>query len=298
MNLGYMYDLLEGKVKSWLEAGVKLLPNLITAIVTLLFFYFLARACKRLADKVLKKISKNQAVDDILEKIIFITVIAIGVFLALGILNLDKTVTSLLAGAGVIGLALGFAFQEIASNFVSGILIAFTEPYQVGDIVEVDNYTGEVIAIQIRTTSIMTFTGLEVIIPNKTMFTKDFTNYTTTPRRRVDLTVGISYGDNLDKVEQVVCKALENVEHRIKQEPIEFFYSEFAGSSINFDVRMWIEYPANGAYLKVKHQMIKNIKKAFDDNDITIPFPIRTLDFGIKGGEKLDSMLTSRETNQ
>ena len=147
--------------------------------------------------------------------------------------------------------------------------------------------------ITLRTTSITTFQGLEVIIPNKYMFTKPFINLTTTPTRRMDLSVGVSYGENLKYVEKITRKALEKIEERIKDREIEFYYEEFDSSSINFQVRIWIHYPANNSYLKAKHEAIIRIKEVFDENNITIPFPIRTLDFGIKGGLSLGETLLS-----
>lgn len=152
--------------------------------------------------------TRNKAVINLLRTITFVLVLAVGLFVSLGVLQLEKTVTSILAGAGVIGLALGFAFQEIASNFVSGIFIAFQGPYQIGDIVKIDSFFGEVSKISLRTTSILTFEGLEVLIPNKDMFTKPFINYTKSPDRRLDLSVSVSYGDDLDLVERVIKKAL------------------------------------------------------------------------------------------
>lgn len=279
--------LISDKLSSWIENGVALLPNIVSAVFVTILFFVIAKILKKLSRNLLSKVSSNKAVDQIIQKIIFLSVFSIGIFLALGILNLDKTVTSLLAGAGVLGLALGFAFQEIASNFVSGILIAFTEPYQHGDIVEVDDHIGEVTAIKIRTTTLTTFNGLEVIIPNKTMFTNDFINYTTTPKRRIDLKVGVSYSDDLDKVEKVVKQALQDIPERIKHKDIEMHFEEFGASSINFIAMLWIDYPANKSFLKARHQMIVNIKKAFDENNISIPFPIRTLDIADATAKKL-----------
>ena len=142
-----------------------------------------------------------------------------------------------------------------------------------------------------RTTSLTTFDGLEVIIPNKTMFTETFINYTTTPKRRVDLSVGVSYGDDLEKVEEITINALQDVPNRINNKDVEFYYEEFDSSSINFVARVWIHYPGNQSFLMARHEMVKRIKKAFDKSNITIPFPIRTMDFGIKGGLPLDQSL-------
>ncbi len=283
--------LLNEKLLDWYESIVTAIPNIVMAVLVMTLFIMLAKVFRSLLQKALRKTHYNLAVTNLMLTLSHITVILFGCFISLEILNLEKTVTSLLAGAGVLGLALGFAFQEIASNFVAGTFIAFRKPYQLGDIVKINDYQGEISKIQMRTTSITTFDGLEVIIPNKTMFTETFTNYTTTPKRRVDLAVGVSYGDDLQKVEDITKSALESVDNRIKDKEIEFFYDAFDSSSINFVARVWIHYPGNQSYLIARHEMIKKIKSAFDENNITIPFPIRTMDFGIKGGLPLDKSL-------
>ena len=110
------------------------------------------------------------------------------------------------------------------------------------------------------------------------MFTEPVTNYTTTPKIRLDLTVGVGYESDLEKVEAITLKILENLEDRIVHEEPEFYFNEFANSSINFVARVWIKYPENKAFLKQKHRLIKEIKKEFAKAGINIPFPIRTLD--------------------
>ena len=282
-----VWKILIKEIESWFEIAVKGVPNFVAAVFVMIIFVFLAKFTKNIVKKWSPKVLDNETVSNLLQTLSYMIVILVGLSISLGILDLEKTVTSLLAGAGVIGLALGFAFQEIASNFVSGVFIAFRHPYQIGDIVEIDGFLGQVTEISLRTSSIMTFQGLEVLMPNKHMFTKPFINYTTTPRRRVDIEVGVSYGDNLRQVENVVKSALENIEGRIHSEPIEVYFKEFGDSSINFEARIWVEYPGNKNFLKARHEAVIAIKEKFDENGITIPFPIRTLDFGIKGGENL-----------
>lgn len=277
IELKSIFSLLEERLVSWYEIVIKSIPNIIASIFIILIFIFLAKLARKVFSKVLPKISKNEAVTSLLDTIIYFIIILIGFFVSLEILHLDKTVTSLLAGAGVLGLALGFAFQEIASNFVSGIFIAFREPYKLGDIVQLDQHFGKITNINLRTTSITTFQGLEIIIPNKHMFTKPFTNFTTTPKRRIDIEVGVSYEDDLEKVEKVTKEALLNINEIINDEEPEVFFKEFSDSSINLVARIWIHYPENQAFLKARHKAIINIKKHYDKNGISIPFPIRTI---------------------
>jgi len=270
--------LVVGKLETWYEGIFANLPNFFLAILVVVFFAVLSKWVRRIILKLLSKQVENRALINLVGSIGYFFTFFLGLFMALSILHLDKTVTSLLAGAGVIGLALGFAFQEIASNFVSGIFISLNRPFRNGDIVQIDDYLGQVASIDLRTTTIMTFDGIKILVPNKKMFTEPLKNFNDVPRRRLDIPVGVGYSTDLEKVENIVKTALEKLEGRIEDKEIEVFYKEFGGSSINFDVRIWIDYPAENNYLRTRHKAIIGIKKAFDENEINIPFPIRTLD--------------------
>ncbi|UII32079.1 mechanosensitive ion channel [Fulvivirga ulvae] len=278
------------KINDWLETLVAMLPNMALAIILLIVFFLFAKAIQKVFVRLFDKTSDNKALQNLFGTIIYYLVLGVGIFIILGVLKLDKTVTSLLAGVGVIGLALGFAFQDVASNFVCGIILAFRRPSKVGDIVKVKDFMGTVVRTNLRVTVIKTFQGQEVYIPNKEVLQSPIINYTVLGERRIDIPVGISYGDDLEKVESVVSATIAKLEGVIRKEDIIFDYYEFGDSSINFNIRFWIRYPDQPGYLNMKNAAIMAIKKAFDANDITIPFPIRTLDFGIKGGEKLSEM--------
>jgi small-conductance mechanosensitive channel len=210
----------------------------------------------------------------------------------LELLQLSKAVTTLLAGAGIIGLALSFAFQDIASNFVSGLLIVTRRPFKINDIIESNNYFGKVIKINLRNTLIQTFQGQVVLIPNKKVFENAIINYTYNGERRIDLSVGISYADDLEKVKEVTSKTIEQLPETIKEKGVVFTFNEFGNSSINLMVRFWVKYNKNDKdYLPGLSNAIIKLKKAYDENDIMIPFPIRTLDFGVKGGLQFKDML-------
>lgn len=284
-------DLILGKLQSWFEAGVKMFPNLVIAAFFFLLFWIIAKVVETVLSRVLPRVSENHSVNQIISGIVRLVIVFVGLFVALGILKLDKTVTSLLAGAGVLGLALGFAFQDIASNFFSGILIVFQKPIKVGDTVKVGEFVGQIHKINLRTTVITTFEGLEVIVPNKELVIGTVINYTSTPFRRVDLSVGVSYGENLRKVKECVLAAVQEIPGRLKSREVECYFKLFDESSINFDVRVWLNDADEVMYVKARDAMVIAIKEAFDQNSITIPFPIRTLDFGIKGGQKLSEVL-------
>lgn len=285
-SLDNFFVLAFSKINTWIETLATMLPNFILAAIVFTVFYISAHILSGVFKKTFSRFSDNHTITDLFSKILVVLIVAVGVFMALSILQLDKAVTSLLAGAGVIGLALGFAFQEIVSNFVAGILISLQKPYRVGDIIEVAEYNGVVKTIDLRVTRITTFQGLEVLIPNKQIYTSAMTNYTSTNDRRIDFEVGVSYGENLRNVTKIVEAALESVAHQTDKKS-RVFFKEFGDSSINLVAHVWIEYHNQVQYLEASHDIVIKIKEAFDQNNITIPFPIRTLDFGAKGGTHL-----------
>lgn len=283
------------KLQGWLNAAIIMLPNFVIAILVMVIFYLVARLVKKLLSKVLYRFVKNESVVTLIQSITAFLIIIIGLMVALGVLKLDKTVTSVLAGVGVVGLALGFAFQDAAANLISGIIMAVQSPINVGDIIKSQDTFGTVKEIGLRATTIYNLRGQDVVIPNRLILQNVYTHYTINGNRRIDLTCGISYGDNLDKVEEVSVKAIEQIPYLLPSRKVEFFYEEFGDSSINFVVRYWVQFKKQPDYLQAQSDGIKNLKKAFDANGITIPFPIRTLDFGIKGGEKLSQVLSKKD---
>ena len=291
MDINASFNLVVGKIEEWARTLIEMLPNFVVAILAMILFYVLARVARKLVDKGLKRLSTGNAVSNLMANVVYFTVIIAGLFVALGILKLDKTVTSLLAGVGIAGLALGFAFQDTIANLVSGIIIAFRRPYDVGDIIESNDYFGKVIRVNLRTTDIQLLQGPIVLIPNKMAVQNPVTNYSEYGWRRVDLQVGVSYAEDLEEVKRVTLEAVGQVEGLVKSRDVTLFYDEFGDSSINFNVRFWIEYGnRNADYLRAKSEAIMRIRSAYQENGIVIPFPIRTLDFGIKGAEKLSEM--------
>tara|TARA_R110002124_G_scaffold45693_1_gene137898 strand:+ start:5320 stop:6213 length:894 start_codon:yes stop_codon:yes gene_type:complete len=291
MNLEEGYSLITDKLQEWLNSAIEMLPNLAAAVLVLIVFYFIASIIKKYAGKLLRKVTTNKTIVGLAQTILGVAIIGAGVFIALGILNLNGTVTSLLAGAGIIGLALGFAFQDIAANFISGILLSVRHPFGIGDIIDSNGYYGTVKKLNLRNTIINTPQGQIVYIPNKEVYENPFTNFTKNGERRIDLQCGVSYGDDLDKTRKITLEAINSLEHIDKNKGVEFYYEEFGGSSINYVVRFWVNFRTNPDFWSPRSEAIMAIKKAYDENDIMIPFPIRTLDFGIRGGEKLNSVL-------
>lgn len=290
IDINKIYDLISEKLNDWVESVIKLLPNIALAALVLVIGFYLAKYVRKIAQKLIQKISRNLTLNNLFSSIIYFIFIGIVIFTVLSILQLDKAVTSILAGAGILGLALAFAFQDIAANFMSGIFISFRKPLKVGDIVDVKGYMGKVKEVNLRDTVVETFQGQTVIIPNKEVFQNPIENYSYLQKRRFDLSVGVSYGEDLEKIREITLNAVSDIEELSKVDTTQVYFVEFGDSSINLSVRMWINTPEQSVYNKVGSEAIMKIKKAYDAHNIVIPFPIRTLDFGIKGGKGLDEV--------
>ncbi len=289
MDMDKAYEIIRDKLTLWLKEIIRLLPNIALAALVLVLGFFIAKWLKNLTGKVSRRIIHNETLRNLFTSLVYIFLLGVTIFITLSVLQLDKAVTSILAGAGIIGLALAFAFQDIASNFMSGIFLSIRRPLHTNDIVKIKDYMGQVMEINLRDTVIKTFQGQMVIIPNKEVLQNPIENYSLLGKRRMDLKAGVSYGDDLEKVKEITVKAVEGIPG-LTDDTITMFYEEFGDSSINFVLRLWVNTPQQPDYLQVKSEAIMRIKKAYDENNITLPFPIRTLDFGIKGGIPLNEI--------
>ncbi|MCR9172833.1 MAG: mechanosensitive ion channel [bacterium] len=275
-----IFQSLTDKLHSWWEGFILMLPNLAVAIVIFVGFIFIARYSKKFLNKLLNKVSDNKAVNRLLANVITVVVVLIGLFIALGILDLSKTVTSLLAGAGVVGLAIGLAFQDPILNVISGVILSVKRvPFKIGDLVRTNGHYGFVERISLRTTIIKSLSGEDVILPNKIVVQNSIVNYSFSAERRVDIDCGVAYDSDLQMVQETALSAIESNIERLEERPIEFMYTEFGDSSINFTLRYWIKETGEKDFLNSRSKGIMEIKKAFDSKGITIPFPIRTLEF-------------------
>src|SRR5699024_10747296 len=160
-----------------------------------------------------------------------------------------------------------------------------------GDLIESKGYYGTVKELNLRTTLIKTPQGKTVYIPNKDVFGEPLENYTLDNERRIDLSCGVSYDDDLEMVKRVTIEAVKSLKGIDHSRDVEFVYDEFGGSSINFKVRFWVKFDVNMDYLEPRSNAIIAIKKKFEEHDIDMPWPVRSVEFGVKGGNNLASIL-------
>jgi len=264
-ELGPLLD----KAKEMLSTtGLDFAINLVTAIV----IFVIGRLVARLLVRGLRRVMQRQEVDKTLETfvcnlagMVLLVFVIIAAISALGIQT-----ASFIAVLGAAGLAVGLALQGSLSNFASGVLIVLFRPYKVGDWVEAAGISGAVEEVQILTTVLKTGDNKRVIVPNSQIMDTVITNYSANNKRRVDMVVGVSYSDNLDKV-RATLEELIAAEDRILDDPAPLIaVSELADSSVNFVVRPWVE---TSDYWGVMFDLNEAIKKRFDEEGISIPFP-------------------------
>ncbi|WP_024590712.1 MULTISPECIES: mechanosensitive ion channel family protein [unclassified Pseudoalteromonas] len=290
--------LIEEKLGGWFDVVISHIPNFIVAILIAIVFSILARFAGKLMKNVLRRSLDSTQIADLMASIFKVIVLCIGLFIALDFVGLKGTVTSLLAGAGIVGLAIGFAFQDMTENLIAGIAMGIRKPFKAGDVVESDDVFGSIHSINLRNTLIESFYGQLILVPNKVLFRNVLKNYSTLGVRRIEVPVGISYGDDIDKAKDAIVKKINEFDFVIRKDETAVYAEGFGSSSINLLVWFWIKYPGEPDFMTVRHKGIVAVKQALDEADISIPFPIRTLDFGIKGGEKLDAMISDKISQQ
>jgi small conductance mechanosensitive channel len=243
----------------------------IKAIVAILIFY-VGRMVARIVSSTMRKIMQKQEVDKILETFVsnlvywlLMTFVIIAAINQLGIQT-----TSLIAVIGAAGLAVGLALQGSLANFAAGVLIVLFRPYRVGDFVEAAGIAGVIQQVQILTTVMKTGDNKQIIVPNSQIMGSIITNYSINETRRVDLVFGVSYSDDLDKVRAILKELTDADERILKDLECVIKVAELADSSVNFICRPWVKTPD---YWAVYWDLTEAVKKRFDQEGISIPFP-------------------------
>jgi len=247
----------EAKLLHWKSLFFSMLPNLIVAVLIVSFFVFMAGFLKGLSKKLFRRVTRNELVVSFLSKVVFVSCTIVGLISALGILHLDKTVTSILAGAGILGLAISFAFQDIVANFISGVLIAFYKPFEVGHRVKTKDYSGRVHTINLRNTVLDSVEGERVLIPNKDIVQNPLVNFSVSGSQRATLNVKTPVDLDLNELRRKVRSALESVEGVDTKRGPDVHFVKHESGLLHFVVSYWLSvagHPSSAA-LRTETQM-------------------------------------------
>lgn len=269
---------IETSLVQLLGQGIKLLPGLITAVIILLLTRYAAEAGQRVANGFGQRVLRNQSLKSLLVRTTFVATWIVGILAASVVAFPGLGLGDLVATLGLGSVAIGFAFQDIFKNFLAGILLLIQEPFQMGDQIIVGDYEGTVEEINIRSTSIRTYLGERVLVPNSLVFTSPVQVRTAFQYRRTDLAVGVDYSTPLSQAQAILARAIAAVDGVVDKPAPEIDLISFNDSSIDFMVRYWT-LPQQAEVRRTQTRAIIAIKAALDQADISIPFPIRTLYF-------------------
>ena len=261
VNLEYISDKI-------IEQSILYLPKVAMAIITLIVGLWTINLLVRMLTKQMKSKKVELSLQHFLESLFGIMLKVMLFITVISMFGVEMTsFIAVLAGAG---LAIGLALQGSLSNFAGGVLILLFKPFKVEDLIEAQGYLGTVHKIQIFNTILKTPDNKTVIIPNGPLSNSSVVNYTTEPQRRVDMTFGIGYNDDIKKAKKVLSSIISKDKRILKDPEPQVVVSELGDSSVNFAVRVWCK---GADYWNVRFAMHENVKLEFDKNKISIPFP-------------------------
>ncbi len=243
-------------------------PKVAGAILTLIIGFWVIKRLSKVTSNLLEKKKIDETVRPFL---ISITDTGLKIMLLLAVASMfGINVTSFIAIFTALAFAIGMALQGSLGHFASGVLLLLFKPYRVGDLVTINDQTGVVEAIQIFNTLLRTPDNKRIIIPNGVVTSGTITNISGQGTIRVDMSFGIGYNDDIDKARSIIKEVADKSDLILKDPPIDIFVQELADSSVNFAVRPWCK---SEHFWDVYFYMHENIKKAFDQQGVSIPFP-------------------------
>lgn len=256
----------------YIEKGIEMImeygPKVLLAIVLLIVGLWVIKGVVNKMAKMLQSRDVDPGLIPFLRSIVGIIFKVMLVISVIGILGVETT--SFIAVLGAVGLAVGMALSGTLQNFAGGVIILIVKPFKVGDLIDAQGYIGTVTEIQIFNTILKTPDNKTVIIPNGELSTSAMVNLSTEATRRVDLVFGIGYPDDIDQAKAVLMQLLVEDDRVLKDPAPSVVVKELAGSSVNFNVRPWVKA---GDYWGVYWDLQEKVKKAFDAENISIPYP-------------------------
>jgi len=245
----------------------KFLPLVVFALIIIFIGYIVTKLITKVIDRAMKRSKIDVGAKNFLLSVIRIGLYTVVLIMALSVLKVP--ISSIITILGAAGLAVSLALQTCLSNLAGGFIILFSKPFVTGDIIEFDGTVGTVRAISILYTKLDTFDGRTAFIPNGKVSDAKLINYTESPLRRIDLTFSISYGEDFKRAQAVICEVINN-EPLAQSIPAPIVRMGRHGeSSTDIDALVWVK---NSDYISARYNLLENVKAAFDENGIEIPF--------------------------
>ena len=270
-------------------------PFIVLGLFVFLLFYVAGRLTRRLAYRLSTRAQRHNNVGLVIGRLGQGVAILTGALVASVIAIPGFTVGQLFSILGVGSVAIGFAFRDILQNFLAGILLLLNQPFRIGDQIVAKDLEGTVEDIQTRATFIRTYDGRRVVVPNSDLFTNLVTVNTAFETRRLEHVIGISYDDDIETAIAVLEGVMRHAPSVMDAPEPDAFVIDFNDSSIDIQMFWWISSPYQKDVIYSRGEVLRQAKRALDEAGITIPFPIRTLDFGLarrnRGGDGNNKLL-------
>ena len=268
-----------GKMQSMLTEFISLLPNMVLALIVFAVFFFIARAIKKVVKNLTRDRREARSLGMVLGRLAQGVTILVGLFVALSIVIPSLKAGDLVQLLGVSSVAIGFAFRDILQNFLAGILILLTEPFQIDDQIVFKNFEGTVENIQTRATTIRTYDGRRIVVPNSELFTNSVTVNTAFEHRRLQYDIGIGYGDDINTTRQLILEAMHQTDGVLENPAPDAIVVDLAGSTVNIRARWWVSPPRRADVLDLQDRVLTNIKNTLTAHGIALPFPTQQILF-------------------
>jgi len=270
------------RLEVYYEAFLKSVPRIGIAILILVLGIFIVNWLTSLFQKRVRRKSYDPLMSAFLAKAVKVVLIICVFLFTLQVAGLSGIAGAIFATAGASAIVLGFAFKDIAGNFLAGIILAFNRPFHVNDTVQIENVFGKVKTMEFRYTKIATFDGRNVYIPNTDVLTKPVFNYTEDGFYRTDFVVGIAYENDIEKAKEIIISCFDEDEDIVKDELHVNFVAEdeLAASTVNLKVFFWVttEDFRRGT-LQTRGRLIQKVKTRLEENGFNLPANITELKF-------------------
>lgn len=260
------------------RSAVRSAPLLLVGMLVLLLSLAISRLVGRLTESFIAPTTDSELLRNVVRKAVTLIVIVVGLYLALRITGLTRIALTVISGTGLLGLALGFAFRDIAENYLASLLLSIQRPFRLGDVVEVDGHTGIVRKVTSRGTLLIDFDGNHIQIANATVYKNTIKNFTANPLTRIHFSLGIGYDDTISHAQEVTRQVLSS--HPavlVDPEPLVLVH-ELGSSTVNLRVYFWINATEH-SMLKVKSSTIRLVTRALTDAGVSMPDEAREVIF-------------------
>jgi small-conductance mechanosensitive channel len=276
-----------------LNGAIASLPNIVLGLIVFAIFYMLSRAISALVRRFTAGRHRNLGL--VLGRLGQWLTLFVGLLIALGVLFPSIDAQTLIEVLGISSVAIGFAFRDILQNFLAGILLLLTEPFRIGDQIVVGSFEGTVDDIQTRATTITTYDGRRVVIPNGALFTGSVIVNTAFDKRRIEYDIGVGYGDDIGRAKALILEALAGMEGVLSEPAPDILLVNLAPSSVKLRARWWIMPPRRADALDMRNEVLTAIKTTLAANGIDLPFPTQQILFHDQTEETDGDRRTQRE---